>query len=119
MALARKAIAHPAVTRAQVQNAKPILRQCSNTWQNLSLDKAKRTRTECPLPFEKTRKIAVRKRQVVVRGCATPAFRRSNRFIVFHEARVASHALWQECLPDALFTSQPGFARQAIERCSI
>src|ERR1700691_6100857 len=100
MALACQTITHPTVTRPQIQDAKPIFHQGSDTWQNLPFYVAKRVPTERPLTTMKAGKISIGKRQVVVGVGASAAFRCSNGFIVLHEARVASHPLGQECLPD-------------------
>src|ERR1700735_2616892 len=50
MALLRKAVAHPAITRAQVKNAKRRAREGNNAGQDLALDVAKSTSADGPLP---------------------------------------------------------------------
>src|ERR1700733_1279642 len=119
MAFTSQAITHPAVTRAQVQNAKLVLCQGGDTGQNVLLDVAEGARTECPLGSMNAGKVAIGKREIVAGGRTSAAFRGANGFIVFDEARIASHGLGQKCSPDALLASQPGPADQTIKRRGI
>src|SRR3984957_1452265 len=86
VALLRKAVAHPAITCAQVKNAKPRVREGNNAGQNLALDVAKRTSADGPLPAIASGEIAIGQRKVVVVAVTAPAFRGANILVVSDEA---------------------------------
>src|SRR5271155_5213634 len=101
MALLRKAVAHTAITRAQVQNAKRRAREGNNAGQNLSLDVAKSTGADGPLAAIAPGEIAKGQRKVVVVAVAASALRGANILIVSDEALEIRVALGQERLPHA------------------
>jgi hypothetical protein len=113
MALLRKAVAHPSITRAQVENAKRRAREGNNAGQNLPLDVAKSTSADGPLSAIAPGKIAIGKRQVVVVVCTSSALRGANVLIVFDEAHEVCCALRQERLPNASTAGHIHFATGA------